>query len=58
MKWDRDGSIQYSRDRQYMVMHATDEWWIAYRMTNELEGRALGEFRSEADAKAICERAR
>lgn len=57
MKWDLpNGSVQYTTDRCYMVMRATSEHWIAYRMSAfQNAAEKLGERGDEEAARACCE---
>jgi len=56
IQWLRaDGPTQRSKDQRYMVMHATDEYWIAYWQSDAREWVELGTFRDEGDARAVCE---
>lgn len=50
-----DPPVQLSKCKRYMVMHATEEFWIAYWCTDAREWVELGTFRDESHARGACE---
>jgi hypothetical protein len=58
MKWlPPNGSIQGSADGRYVVVHATENTWIAYDISRTTQFAELGTRSSDSDARALCEAA-
>lgn len=55
MKWDPpNGSVQYSADRKFCIVHANSKDWIAYEM-EVTTAKELDVKPTDEEARTVCE---